>query len=65
MAELKDHYREGEGEEPLRITGVVNTGTSEAPVWTPVDRDLTPFEAQRYWGQLGDQSERHFQCMDV
>jgi TonB-linked SusC/RagA family outer membrane protein len=45
-----------EGEEPLHITGVTNTGTSEAPVWTPVDRDLTPLEAQRYWGQLGDQS---------
>jgi TonB-linked SusC/RagA family outer membrane protein len=44
------------GEEPLHITGVVNTGTSESPVWTPVDRDLTPQEARDYWGRLGDQS---------
>lgn len=45
-----------EGEEPLRVTGVVNTGTAEAPVYTPIDRDLTPDEARTYWGRLGDQS---------
>jgi TonB-linked SusC/RagA family outer membrane protein len=45
-----------EGEAPLRITGVTNTGSTEAPVWTPVDRDLTPQEARDYWQRLGDQS---------
>jgi TonB-linked SusC/RagA family outer membrane protein len=44
------------GEAPLRIDGVTNTGTSEAPIWTPVDRDLTPNEARLYWERLGDQS---------
>lgn len=44
------------GEDPLHITGVTNTGTTEAPVWTPVDRDLTPQEARDYWSRLGDQS---------
>lgn len=44
------------GEAPLRITGVTNIGTSEAPIWTPVDRDLTPNEARLYWERLGDQS---------
>jgi len=44
------------GEDPLHITGVQNTGTTEAPVWTPVDRDLTPEEAANYWSRLGDQS---------
>ena len=45
-----------EGEEPLHITGVTNTGTPEAPVYSPVDRDLTPQEARDYWARLGDQS---------
>jgi TonB-linked SusC/RagA family outer membrane protein len=41
-----------EGEAPLRITGVVNTGTEASPVFTPVDRDLTPNEARNYWGSV-------------
>jgi outer membrane receptor protein involved in Fe transport len=45
-----------QGEEPLHVTGVVNTGTSDAPVYTPIDRDLTADEARNYWGRLGDQS---------
>ncbi|MDH5398821.1 MAG: SusC/RagA family TonB-linked outer membrane protein [Cyclobacteriaceae bacterium] len=44
------------GEEPLHIKGVENTGTEDEPVWTPVDRDLTPDEARIYWSRLGDQS---------
>ncbi|MEQ9375284.1 MAG: SusC/RagA family TonB-linked outer membrane protein [Imperialibacter sp.] len=45
-----------DGEKPLHIKGVVNTGTSDAPVYTPVDRDLTPHEANSYWGSVGGES---------
>jgi outer membrane receptor protein involved in Fe transport len=45
-----------EGQDPLRVTGVVNTGTDEAPVYSPIDRELTPQEARTYWARLGDQS---------
>ncbi|MRI01123.1 SusC/RagA family TonB-linked outer membrane protein [Kriegella sp. EG-1] len=44
------------GEAPLHITGVTNTGTEDAPVYTPVDRDLTPEEAQIYWSRVGGES---------
>ena len=44
------------GETPLHINGVVNTGTAEAPVYTPVDRDLTPHEANVYWNRVGGES---------
>ena len=44
------------GEAPLRITGVVNTGTDEAPNYVPVDRDLTPQEANTYWDRIGNES---------
>ena len=44
------------GEAPLHITGLTKSGPSEAPVYTPVDRDLTPDEARNYWSRLGDQS---------
>ncbi|HLT79979.1 MAG TPA: SusC/RagA family TonB-linked outer membrane protein [Cyclobacteriaceae bacterium] len=45
-----------EGEAPLHITGVVNTGTSESPQYTPVDRDLTPQEARDYWDSVGGEA---------
>ncbi len=45
-----------EGEDPLSITGVVNTGSDEDPEYVPIDRDLTPDEARVYWQRLGDQS---------
>jgi hypothetical protein len=44
------------GETPLHVTGVVNTGTDEAPVYTPIDRDLTPLEANNYWGTLNGET---------
>jgi TonB-linked SusC/RagA family outer membrane protein len=44
------------GETPLHINGVVNTGTAESPVYTPVDRDLTPHEANVYWNRVGGES---------
>ena len=44
------------GEAPLHITGVVNTGTDDAPTYTPVDRDLTAEEANVYWNRIGGES---------
>jgi TonB-linked SusC/RagA family outer membrane protein len=44
------------GETPLHITGVTNTGTAEAPNYVPVDRDLTPHEANVYWNRVGGES---------
>ncbi len=44
------------GEQPLHIAGVENTGTADAPIYTPVDRDLTPQEAITYWGRVGGES---------
>jgi hypothetical protein len=43
-------------ETPLRISGVVNTGTTANPVYTPVDRDLTPDQARIYWSRVGGES---------
>jgi hypothetical protein len=34
----------------------VNTGTNDAPVYTPIDRDLTPDEARNYWNSIGGES---------
>jgi hypothetical protein len=45
-----------DGEAPLHVTGVVNTGTSDVPVYTPIDRDLTPDEARIYWNNVGGES---------
>jgi TonB-linked SusC/RagA family outer membrane protein len=44
------------GEAPLHVKGVVNTGTDEAPVYTPIDRDLTPLEARNYWSRLNSET---------
>ena len=45
-----------DGETPLHIKGVINTGSNEAPVYTPVDRDLTPDEARIYWNSVGGEA---------
>jgi hypothetical protein len=45
-----------DGETPLHINGVVNTGTAEAPNFQPVDRDLTAHEASIYWNRVGGES---------
>ncbi len=44
------------GETPLHVTGVVNTGTEDEPVYTPIDRDLTPDEARNYWNSIGGEA---------
>ena len=45
-----------DGETPLHIRGVVNTGSSSSPEYTPVDRDLTPDEARIYWNNVGGET---------
>ena len=44
------------GEEPLHIKGVYNSGTAAEPVWTEIDRDLTPLEARAYWQNIGGEA---------
>jgi hypothetical protein len=43
-----------EGEAPLHVTGVTQTGVAGdgSPVYGPIDRDLTPSEARSYWGSV-------------
>ncbi len=48
-----------EGETPLHVTGVTRSGagTEASPyVYTPIDRDLTPHEANVYWNRVGGES---------
>jgi TonB-linked SusC/RagA family outer membrane protein len=45
-----------DGETPLHVQGVVNTGEDNAPEYTPIDRDLTANEAQIYWDNVGGES---------
>jgi len=57
MSELSLQGREGET--PLHIKGVTRTGdgTDDVPyVYTEVDRDLTPNEAQNYWDNVGGET---------
>jgi len=43
------------GEAPLHVTGVYQSGTAGdgSPIYTAIDRDLLPNEAQSYWGNAG------------
>ncbi len=45
-----------DGETPLHVTGVVNTGTSSAPEYTEIDRDLTADQARVYWNNVGGEA---------
>lgn len=45
-----------EGEQPLHVKGVVNIGTSAAPEYQAIDRDLTPNEARDYWNSVGGEA---------
>lgn len=48
-----------EGEAPLHVTGVTRSGagTEASPyVYSPIDRDLTPHEANIYWNRVGGES---------
>ena len=45
-----------DGEQPLHVKGVENTGTNDAPEYTPIDRDLTPDEARNYWSSVGGET---------
>ena len=57
MSELSLQGRAGE--EPIHIQGVTRTGegTEGDPyVYTEVNRDLTPHEAQNYWESVGGET---------
>jgi len=45
-----------DGETPLHVTGVYNSGTSAAPEYTAIDTDLTPDQARNYWNNVGGES---------
>ena len=51
-----------EGQAPLTVTGVTQTGTvaGGSPVYEPFTKTLTPQEAQNYWMQLGNRVQDHF-----
>lgn len=45
-----------QGEAPLTIKGVVQTGTNASgPIYEPIQKTLTPQEAQRYWSTTGSE----------
>ena len=52
----KESLKGRQGEAPLHVKGVYNTGTTDAPIYTPIDRDLTPLEANNYWGTLNGET---------
>jgi TonB-linked SusC/RagA family outer membrane protein len=47
-----------EGQEPLSVSGVTQTGTDASgnPIYEPFSRTLTPREARDYWGSVGGQT---------
>ncbi len=50
------------GEEPLSVSGVVNSGTDADgdPIYEAFSKTLTPGEAQNYWNQLGNRVQDRF-----
>jgi TonB-linked SusC/RagA family outer membrane protein len=50
-----------EGEEPLKVKGVTQTGTVNGqPVYEPFEKTLTPNEARLYWNNMGNRVQDHF-----
>ena len=51
-----------EGEAPLTVNGVVQTGTNAdgKPIYSPFTKTLAPGEAANYWNQLGERAEENF-----
>jgi len=51
-----------EGEAPLTINGVVQTGTDPdgKPMYSPFTKTLAPGEAANYWSQLGERAQENF-----
>lgn len=47
-----------EGEEPLTVNGVIQTGTDDAgaPIYEDFNYTLTPQEARGYWGDVGGET---------
>jgi hypothetical protein len=51
-----------EGEAPLTVSGVTQSGTDAngAPIYEAFDKTLTAGEAQNYWNQMGNRVQDHF-----
>lgn len=51
-----------EGEAPLMVSGVTQSGTDAngAPIYEAFDKTLTAGEAQNYWNQMGNRVQDHF-----
>lgn len=51
-----------EGEAPLTVSGVTQSGTDAngSPVYEAFNKTLTPGEAQNYWNQMGNRVQDHF-----
>jgi hypothetical protein len=51
-----------EGEAPLTVNGVVQSGTDPNgnPKYIPFTKTLAPGEANNYWNQLGERAEENF-----
>jgi hypothetical protein len=50
------------GEEPLTVSGVIQSGEDAAgePIYEAFTKTLTPGEAQNYWNQMGNRVQDHF-----
>jgi TonB-linked SusC/RagA family outer membrane protein len=53
----KESLKGRTGEDPLHVKGVVNTSTTDVPNYVPIDQDLTPIQANNYWGTLNSETD--------
>ena len=51
-----------EGEEPLTVSGVIQSGTTSdgTPIYEDFTKTLSPGEANNYWNQMGNRVQDHF-----
>ena len=51
-----------EGEEPLSVSGVIQSGTEAdgTPIYEAFSKTLSPGEANNYWNQMGNRVQDHF-----
>jgi TonB-linked SusC/RagA family outer membrane protein len=51
-----------EGEEPLTVSGVIQSGTTSdgTPIYEDFSKTLSPGEANNYWNQMGNRVQDHF-----
>lgn len=50
------------GEEPLTVSGVIESGTASdgTPIYESFSKTLSPGEANNYWNQMGNRVQDHF-----